>query len=233
MKTRQSFNTLTRFLTLPVVLAVVVLVTGTGCFGGDSAGEASGQSASQNAVQSMAEMGKRMEEMGKKMEEQKNRKVEPVNFRKLRVLLPEAVGDSLERTAMEGQTGGAMGMNVSTTEATYESGGEGTGRHRVEIKITDMGAMSGFGAMGFGWAMMNIDKESSSGYEKTTEHAGYKAHEKYDRNRRRGEMQVLVADRFVVEVTGRDVEMDAVKDALGQIDLSALAAMKDEGVQEG
>lgn len=227
----------------PALLAALtaVLLVGAGCFGGGDADEASqqdvgtsqAQSGSQNPFQAMTEMGKQMEEMGKKMEERQNRTVEPVNFRKLRALLPAALADSLKRTAMEGQTGGAMGMNVSTAEATYESEAEGTGRRRVEIKITDMGAMSGFGALGYGWAMMNIDKESSSGYERTMQYDGHKAHEKYDRDRRRGEMQVLVADRFVVAVEGRDVEMDTVKSALAQVDLSALTAMRDEGVQEG
>lgn len=226
-----------RISMLPLILTAALLLAG--CFGGgnetsepEETGAESAASEAQNAFGAMAEMGKQMEEMGKKMEEQKNRTVEPVNFRKLHALLPETLASSLERTAIEGQTGGAMGMNVSTAEATYES--ESTGdRSRVEVKITDMGAMSGFGAMGFGWAMMNIDKETSSGYEKTTDYDGHKAHEKYDRDRRRGEMQVLVADRFVIAVQGREVEMDAVKDALGQIDLSALEAMKDEGVQEG
>lgn len=228
MKPSYLFSTRTHRPLLLSVLAAILLA-GVGC-GGDSVEEAS-SSESQNPLRSMAEAGKQMQEMSKKMKERKNKKVDPVNFRKLRALLPEAVADSLAQTAKEGQTGGAMGMNVSTAEATYEGTGSGP-RRRVEVKITDMGAMSGFGALGFGWAMMNIDKETSSGYEKTTDYHGHKAHEKYDRDRRRGEMQVLVADRFVVEVEGRDVEMEAVKDALGQVDLSALEAMKGEGVQE-
>jgi hypothetical protein len=211
-----------------------------GCFGGEGEGDAAVAEATpetgttQEASESQSGGGgiagtrERMEEMGRQMEDAQNRTVEPVDFRSLRALLPETAG-GLEQTEREGQKGGAMGMTVSTAEATYE----GADRRRIEIKITDMGAVSGFAALGFGWAMIEIDKESGSGYEKTTTYENYRAHEKYNRDRQRGEMQVLVADRFAVEVTGRNVEMQAVKDALGEIDLGALADMKDEGIQEG
>lgn len=228
MKTVCSRVVPTRFVTLLGVLTAGLFVL-AGCFGSDGADEtAQAASEAKNAFQAMSEMGKQMEEMGKKMEEQKNRTVEPVDFRKLRELLPETVGD-LERTNMEGQKGGAMGVSISTAEATYE----GEERRRLTIKIADLGAVSGFAMFGYGWAMADIDRESSSGYEKTTEYEGHKAHEKYNRDSRRGEMQVLVADRFVVEVEGRDVEMETVKNALAQVNLDALVDMKDEGVQEG
>ena len=166
-------------------------------------------------------------EMQEQAEKQKNLKVEPVDFRKLRDLLPEAVGN-LERTEIEGQKGGAMGMSVSSSEAVY-AGEEG---RRLTVKLTDMGNVSGLAMMGLGWAMIEIDKETSSGYERTTEYEGHKAHEKYDRDRERGEMQAVVAGRFVVEVEGRGVEMETVKAAMAALDLGALEDMKDEGVTQ-
>lgn len=232
MKTRSFLSTPARFSALLAVLTAALLML-AGCFGGDSVDEAAEQEASVSKS-AAAESGSEaenplqaMSEMGKKMEEGKNRTIEPVDFRTLRALLPETAG-GLERTEMEGQKGGTMGMTISTTEATYE----GEAGRRLTVKIADLGGVSGFAMLGYGWAMADIDRESTSGYEKTTQYDGHKAHEKYNRDRQRGEMQVLVADRFVVDVSGRDVEMETVKDALAQIDLSTLVAMKDEGVQD-
>ena len=39
-------------------------------------------------------------------------------------------------------------------------------------------------------------------------------------------MTVLVADRFVVEVRGNNLPMEAIMAALGTVDLNKLAAMK-------
>ena len=45
------------------------------------------------------------------------------------------------------------------------------------------------------------------------------------------EVTVLVADRFVVEVRGNNLPIETIKAALGNVDLSKLAAMKGVGVE--
>ena len=73
-------------------------------------------------------------------------------------------------------------------------------------------------------------KESDTGFERTITYKGSRGHEKYDSSRKRGEMQVVVADRFVVEVRGRKVEWKAIRSAMEALDLDDLTKWKDHGV---
>jgi hypothetical protein len=179
----------------------------------------------ENYPQGMDKMKQAMEKMGEAMA---GGKVDPVDFRELKALLPEEAGE-LKRTEATGEKTAQMGIKVSKAEATYERGEE---PGRINISILDMGTMKGFAAMGsYGWALADVDKESDSGYEKTTMYSGCKAFEKYDNDSRSGEIQVLVADRFMVEVHGSDVSMSELKATLNSVDLGKLKRMKDVGVQ--
>ena len=152
---------------------------------------------------------------------------EPVDFRELKNLLPEDLS-GMKRTSSEGQTSGAMGFTVSNAEARYESE-EGS---NIKVSITDMGAVAGVAAMAtYAWALAEIDRETESGYERTMTMGGHRGYEKYDRESKSGEMSLLVAGRFVVEVEGYAVSVDALKDALGKVDVGKLEGMKNVGVK--
>ena len=161
------------------------------------------------------------------MEERANQPpAEPVDFRRLRDLLPASVG-ALERTNAEGAKQGSMGFSVSEASADY-----GAGDSTVSVKITDMGAVPTMAMMGAAWTMTDVDRETATGYEKTVRLGESKGYRTYDSDSRRGEFSLVVADRFLVNVTGRGVDDDALEAALRAVDLSALAAMRDEGRQE-
>jgi len=101
----------------------------------------------------------------------------------------------------------------------------------MTIKITDIGSMTGLAGMtAYAWSSVNIDRESDNEYEKTGTLGGYKSHEKYNKSSKSGEVSVLVGDRFVVDVNGDNVDMNAIKGALGKVDLGKLNSMKGEGV---
>jgi hypothetical protein len=145
-----------------------------------------------------------------------------VDFRELKALLPTNL-PNMKRTSATGEKSGAMGMKVSFAEGAYETEEGGS----IKIKITDNGGLGSFMALAqAGWSMSDIDRETENGYEKTTTYGGNKALEKYDTSEKSGEIQILVADRFMVEVTGSDVEMDAIKGAVEKIDLNKLAGLK-------
>jgi len=152
---------------------------------------------------------------------------EPVDFRALKDLLPEEAG-GIKRTSSEGEKAGAMGFVVSNAEGRYES----EAGARITIKITDMGAMAGVGALGaYAWAMAEVDKETESGYERTVSIKGNRGYEKYDRQNQSGEVSLMVAGRFIVEVDGYGVPIEALKDALDKVDLGKLEGMKNVGVK--
>ena len=124
-----------------------------------------------------------------------------------------------ERTEM-------MGIQVSTAEADYQDGGSG----RIHVKISDLGTLTSLAGMA---AAMEpkVDKETDTGYEKTTTANGRRTHESYDRRSQQGEVKILLAGRFEVQVNGNGVKVEAIKAALGAIDLNRLDAMKTQGVK--
>jgi|KBSMisStaDraftv2_1062788.scaffolds.fasta_scaffold369484_1 hypothetical protein len=149
-------------------------------------------------------------------------RVEPVNFRELKALLPESL-PGYKRTSANGEKAGAMGVVMSQANADYS----GDGGAHLSIKMIDIGSMAG--AMGLtlaGWATVEIDRETETGYEKSTVIGGNKAFEKYDNRSKHGEVKVLVGNRFIVEVNGRDVKIDDLKAAVGKLDLGKLASLK-------
>ena len=148
--------------------------------------------------------------------------VEPVDFRELKALLPESMG-GLKRGDASGETAAAMGMKMSHAEARYANG-ENT---RLRVKITDAGSMSGFaGLASAGWAMVEIDRESDSGYEKTSTVDGRKMHEKWNKTDKRGEVDMIVGGRFILEIRGDGIEMKDLKQAIAAIDLKKLEGLK-------
>lgn len=155
------------------------------------------------------------------------KQVETVDYKVLKEMLPEEVG-GMRRTEATGEKTSAMGMQVSNANGRY-SNNQGAS---MTIKITDIGSMTGLAGMAaYAWAATEVDRESDTGYEKTSNFNGYKSHEKWDKSSKSGEISVLVGNRFVAEVDGNNVEMDAMKDALSKVNLKKLDSMKGEGVK--
>lgn len=157
------------------------------------------------------------------------KKVNPVDFRELRALLPEKIAN-LKRTNASGEKSSAMGINISKAEADYN---DEQGNKSINIEITDLGSVSGLTAFAaYGWYLADIDKETENGYEKTFMYKNNKGYEKYDNSSKYGEISVLVAKRFIVEINGNDVSMSELKAALNMIDIIKLENMKDFGVEK-
>lgn len=148
--------------------------------------------------------------------------VDPIDFRKLKDLLPETLA-GMSRTEATGEKSGAMGFTVSTAQAKYKGGSD----ESLDIEIVDTGGIAGVSTMALAaWSIADIDKETASGYERTTTIDGHKAFEKYDNQDKSGEINVLVADRYVVNVQGDNVTVDQLKEALNGIDLNKLGELK-------
>jgi hypothetical protein len=75
------------------------------------------------------------------------------------------------------------------------------------------------------WAMTDFDRTTATGYERTTRFEGYKAMESLSKvgERVNAELNLIVADRFVIQIKGRGVDMDAVKAAAKSLDFGRLA----------
>jgi Yip1 domain len=155
-----------------------------------------------------------------------NRKVDPVDFHALKDLLPDSL-PGMQRTNAEGRSQAALGMKSSEATATYQ----GSGGSRAEIKIADVSAVAGLMDAAGGIAQ-SVTSESDAGFERNTTVSGQAAHEKYDNRSKHGDLSVIIAKRFVVDVSGDSLDMSALEQYAGAIDYSRLAAMKDVGLQQ-
>ena len=142
---------------------------------------------------------------------------------RLKPFVPESLA-GLPRTDVSVERNNAMGMQISEAHATYANE---AGRS-VRLEITDTGTAKGLLAFA-GWAGMEGEKQSSNGYEKTYRADGRLIHEEWSGSS--GEYTVVLGDRFTVELKGDADNIDQLKAALGELDLAALEALKNEGVK--
>lgn len=201
----------TRYVLSLVVVSILLI---SGCSRKtEEAEETETTDAAHKALQQFADKARDIKDKGT---------ADPVNFRELKALLPEKAA-GLKRTEATGEKSGAMGFVISRAEARYGDEGDGT----LHIEIFDTGGIAGIGTMALAtWTMADIDKETATGYEKTTTLEGYKGFEKYDSQRKSGELNVLVADRFVVNINGNGLSMSKLKDVLSDLDLDKLSELK-------
>jgi len=194
---------------------------------GDSQ-EESGSSSGSGFVGALGNLAKNLEDAAKAAEELANKNIDPIDFRTLTEMLPSSAA-GLDQVNKTGEKSGISGMATSYAEASYE---DPDGSQRITVKITDVGSMTSIVAFGMAWMNMVIDKESTSGYERTTKIDGHPALEKFEQGEgySRGELTVVVVNRYIVEVKGSDISMSNLKSTMGNINLSKLASMKDEGV---
>jgi Yip1-like protein len=145
-----------------------------------------------------------------------------VDIKALTPLLPTDL-PGMTRTAANGEQQGAAGIKTTSATGSYQ-GSSGT----VKIVITDMTAVAGLMGMASALAQ-NTTSESDTGFEREQVVDGHSVHEKYDAPTKHGELTVLVAKRYQVDMTGNGVDMKTLEQDLGQIDLGRLEAMKDQG----
>jgi hypothetical protein len=146
-----------------------------------------------------------------------------LDFHALTPLLPAAL-PGMKRTEARGESGGAMGVKTASATGTYQ-GDNGAGMH---VEITDMAAVSGLMNMA-GALAQETSSESDSGFERDQNVGGRTVHEIYDNRAKHGELSLILVKRYKVDITGDNVDIGALEQALGSIDLGRLESMKDVG----
>lgn len=138
----------------------------------------------------------------------------PVPAAQLQALLPTAIG-AYQRTATESNGAGVIG---STAEGTYTAGDRS-----FTLRIIDMAALGGIAGIG---AAMGVEqnREDASGYEKTGTVDGHMQTEAWRPGEHSGKFGVVLG-RFSVEAEGSAQSVDELKQAVGSIDQSRLAAL--------
>lgn len=146
-------------------------------------------------------------------------KVKPVDFHALKAMLPDSL-PGMTRSEASGESTQAMGLSASSATAQYS---DGNGKS-VTVEITDMGSLSGLAGLATKFDP-NLDKETDTGYERTTHENGQLIHEQYDNRARNGEVEIIAGNRFSITVRGNGVDMDFLTDTLKGVDLQKLASL--------
>lgn len=149
---------------------------------------------------------------------------DPVDFHVLESMLPASLA-GMQRGVPQGNANQGMGIRETSAEVDFN----GASNAHVHVSITDAAAVSGLAGIA---EMANAQQsEQGDSYEKNETIGGHNVHEKWDAQYRHGELSLIVAKRYGVDVRGDNVNMDALKNALAQIDLGKLEAMKDANPQ--
>jgi len=82
------------------------------------------------------------------------------------------------------------------------------------------------------WSMVQVDRETDQGYEKTGTVNGRPTHEQFSKNNSTSEYDVVIGERFLVSAHGSGLAMDVVKSSMASIDLAKLESMKDQGLKK-
>ena len=144
----------------------------------------------------------------------------PVDFRTLETLLPASL-PSMQRGTPEGSANEVMGLKASA--ASVDFSGVGDARINVAIKdATSVSALAGLAQMS-----QTTDSQSGDSYERNDTIDGRSVHATWDAQARHGQLSLIVARRYGVDVTGDNVEMASLQNALAQVDLRKLESMKD------
>jgi hypothetical protein len=153
--------------------------------------------------------------------------LEPVDQAKLKALLPDAL-PNLARTSIEAEKSKFGEFAVSMATAVY--GKRDEGGPSIEIRITDHGGhpLNGLAVMGF---MVTRDRETETEYERSGVLNGHPTHEKGRKDGSSSSYTVAVAKRFLMEIEGDKVDMEAVKRVGDKINIAKLAAMKGNGAK--
>ena len=153
-------------------------------------------------------------------------KVESLAPDRIKPFVPDTL-NGLKRTRLSVDRSGALGVQVSKATARYSDGAQ----RSLDLEITDTGSLKGVVGFAAGWAGVEQDTETDTGYDKTYKNAGQLVHEKWDNRDHSGEYAVVVGDRFAVQVSGSAGSIDDLRSAVASVNLSGLEALKNEGVK--
>jgi hypothetical protein len=137
----------------------------------------------------------------------------------LKSLLPATLSGGFRRTDTSRASGGAAGFDFGNAKAVYAKGDA-----RITLSLTDMGAIGALAALGSAFGA-NTSEETATSYSKMGQIDGRMTMEEFNRDTSVGKFAVIAGDRVMVEAEGSGASMDALKSAVGSIDLGQVEAL--------
>jgi hypothetical protein len=160
------------------------------------------------------------EQMQKAAESFTNRKpVRPVAFRELMDHLPDKMA-GMTRQEPKGETTAAGSWQYSQADVEFQSK---DGKRAADVGIFDYAHIPLL-YVPFNMILgMNVSRESTEGYERSTRIEGYPAFEKWS-TKGNSEVVVVVGERFIVKADTRGMGEGAAKKIVEDMDVDGLAA---------
>ena len=191
----------------------------------------------------LEEFGKKMEEAGKRMDEaQKSgdpkrqmeaamgtlgtvisggKGVEPVQLDMLKPFVPEKFA-GLPRTSMRSDRSGVAGLMAAKVAGDYA---DDSGK-RVTLEVVDTGGAAGLTGLA-AWAMIgSSESENDQRVERMRREGNRMVREESSKRGGNNSYSVILADRFVVSAEGQGVDLNALRAAVGTIDLGKIESLK-------
>jgi hypothetical protein len=148
----------------------------------------------------------------------KRKPVPPVAFAELIEFLPLKVA-GMKRQEPKGETTKVGSWQYSQAEVDFDSQ---DGSRSVDVGIFDYAHIPFLYVPFNALIGMNVSKESTDGYQRSTKIAGYPGFEEWNR-KGASEAVVLLGDRFIVKAEARGMGEEAARKVLEGMDLSGLA----------
>jgi hypothetical protein len=179
-----------------------------------------GAAAGTDAAKGMEDFAKAMQGMATAMSSASagGKAADPVSFRDLQTTFPAVDGWTMDKPKGERMT---APVAFSQTETRYRMGDA-----QIEVKIVDSAFQQMLVAPWARFLAAGYEKETDDGYEKSTTLNGHPGFEKWNDRRKSGELNLVVAKRFLVSLEGEKLtSMKQLQDFAGQVDFTKLAGL--------
>lgn len=181
--------------------------------------QAANAAQSEGGEMSAEEMAEGLQAMAKGLEAMSDQQIEPVGFRDLQTFFPDLEGWTKGKPTGEKVS---MGLKMSHAGVQYTRG-----EASIDMEITDSSLNQ---AMIAPFAMMlatGYEKETADGFERSAKVGGQAGWEQWNAPDRNGELNAVVAKRFIVKIAGSNVDdLATLHDLAGKANLGRLAELK-------
>lgn len=172
-----------------------------------------------DTAKGMADMAKAMQGMAAAVGGGDGKPVDPVSTDALKATLPQISGWATGEPRFERMT---SPIAYSQVETEYKNGNS-----EIDVKVVDTGYAQMLIAP---WAMFlasGYSRETNEGYEKATSIGGHPGFERWEKDAKRGELNVFVGKRFLVTVEGNDLaDTKVLHEIASKMDFGKIAALK-------
>jgi len=144
-----------------------------------------------------------------------------VTAEQLRALLPASLPGGLAQTEISTSSAGMPGAAIAT--AVYANGDR-----RIELSVTDMGAMAGLAGMAGAFGVQGT-RETADGYERVHQVDGRMVVEELSRSAHRAKYGVVAAQRIIIAADGANVSEEDVRAAVNAVGVARVEALAAQG----